>query len=125
MRFCRMERLRQYMGPPDSTHVTQLLDQINDALHMSYRSGTKEIFNDYDTIDRHGFLDILASIWTKWATKESIIKAARRVGISKEGLNWKWMQVEKFTQTEAVIESCADQIQNFNSNSKFKMYFAH
>ena len=69
MRVCRMEGLRQYMGPPDSTQVTQLLDQINAALRMSYRSGTKEIFNDYDTIDRHGFLDILASIWTKWATK--------------------------------------------------------
>ena len=111
------EGLRQYMGPPDSTHVTQLLDQINAAFHMSYRSGTKEIFNDYDTIDRHGFLDILASIWTKWATKESIIKAARRVGISKEGLNWKWMQVEKFTQTEALIESCADQCSSSSSRS--------
>ena len=40
MRFCQMEGLRQYMGPPDSTHVTQLLDQINAALHMSYRKSS-------------------------------------------------------------------------------------
>ena len=112
-----LEGLRQCMGPPDSTHVTQLLDQINAALHMFYRSGTKEIFNDYDTIDRHGFLDILASIWTKWATKESIIKAARRVGISKEGLNWKWMQVEKLMLQKVKININLSSVMSIISSS--------
>ena len=35
--------------------------------------------------------------------QESIIKAAKRVRISRQGLNWKWMQEEKFTQSEALL----------------------
>ena len=88
------------LGPPDSTHVTQLLDQINAAHHQAYRSGARKIFKD----DRHGFLDIIASKWT-WETKESIVKAAKRVGTGEEGLNWQCMQTDKFAQTEALTSS--------------------
>ena len=55
-------------------------------------------------------MDILADVWDKWATKESIIKAAKRVGISNHGLNWQWMQLEKFAQTEALIESDVSEV---------------
>jgi len=92
------------VGPPDSTHVTQLLDQINSSLHQIYRATSKTLFRNDETIDRQGFLDILSSVWSQWATKESIIKAAKRVGISAEGLNWRWMQVEKFTATESLVK---------------------
>ena len=63
-----------------------------------------------EAIDRHGFLDILASIWSKWVTKESIVKAGKRVGISEEGLNWQWMQTDKFAQSEALIISSPEKV---------------
>ena len=81
MRFCRDKR------PPDSAHVIQLLDLIHSALHHTHRSGSEKVFNDNEKIERDGFLDILA-VWNRFATKESIIKAAKRVGIREQGLNW-------------------------------------
>ena len=109
LRTCRDEKLRQYLGPPDSTHATQLLDQINAALHHSYHSSSKVLFKN-EAVDRHGFLDILASIWSKRVTKESIVKAGKRVGISEEGLNWQWMQTYKFAQSEALITSSPEKV---------------
>ena len=39
---------------------------------------------------------ILANIWGKWASKESIVKAARVVGVTSTGLNVEGMQQDKF-----------------------------
>ena len=40
------------------------------------------------------YIQILASIWDVWTTKESLIKAARRVGITSSGININDMQKE-------------------------------
>ena len=37
-------------------------------------------------------------MWDKWALRDTIINAAKRVGISKEGLNVNNMQQDKFQQ---------------------------
>ena len=39
-------------------------------------------------------MQILVSIWDVWTTKESLIKAARRVGITSSGININDMQKE-------------------------------
>ena len=56
-------------------------------------------------IDRQGFLDILAEIWPTWASSNSNVNAAKRVGITSEGLDWRWMQTNRFAQTEAYIQT--------------------
>ena len=45
----------------------------------------------------------LADMWDKWATPKTIRKAARKVGISEEGLNFTDMQQEKFFQAENLM----------------------
>ena len=65
-------------------------------------------------------MDILADVWTSWATQESTIKAAKRVGISRQGLNWKWMQEEKFTLSEALLSREVPDLANHQSTWKAK-----
>ena len=48
-------------------------------------------------------MTILDNIWRKWATSESIIIAARRVRISKDGPNVNDMQQDKFEQAANLI----------------------
>lgn len=94
-----------FLGPPDTTGLTQLLDQINHNLHDLYRKKKKDMFSAHHTIDRSSFMSILSKIWDKWASKKSIIAAAKRVGISKEGLNVNWMQQQKFEKAASVIQT--------------------
>ena len=49
-------------------------------------------------------MQILASIWDTWTTKESLIKAARRVGITSSSININDMQKDKFAREEAVTQ---------------------
>ena len=48
------------------------------------------------TINREGFMIILAQLWDKWATKDIIIKAAKRVGVTSAELSVEFMQQDKF-----------------------------
>ena len=52
-----------FLAPPDTTGLTQLLDQINQSLHSHYRKLKKKLFTNEMTIDREGFMAILAEIW--------------------------------------------------------------
>ena len=47
----------------------------------------------------------MAEIWDKWATKDSIIKAAQRVGIASSGLDINKMQQDKFAQAAKCMEN--------------------
>ena len=49
-------------------------------------------------------MQILASIWDVLTTKEPLIKAARRVGITSSGININDMQKDKFAREEAVTQ---------------------
>ena len=79
MQFYRKEDIPQFMGLPDTIELTQLLDW-------------------------EGFMQILASIWDVWTTKESLIKAARRVGITSSGININDMQKDKFAREKGVTQ---------------------
>ena len=49
-------------------------------------------------IIREGFMKILAELWPEWASKETIINAGKKVGISSGGLIVEWMQGDKFSR---------------------------
>ena len=49
-------------------------------------------------------MQILASISDVWTTKESLIKAATRVGITSSSININDMQKDKFPREEAVTQ---------------------
>lgn len=54
-------------------------------------------------------MTILGAIWDKWASENTIINAAKRVGISKDGLNVNDMQQDKFQQAADLIAQNQEQ----------------
>ena len=60
-------------------------------------------------------MTILGGIWNKWASKDSIINAANRVGMSKDGLSVNDMQQGKFQQAANLIAQ--NQEQEFLENA--------
>ena len=103
MQFYRKEDIPQFMGLPDTIELTQLLDQVFANLHACYSNEKDQVF-DGEKVNREGFMQILASIWDVWTTKESLIKAARRVGITSSGININDMQKDKFAREKAVTQ---------------------
>ncbi|XP_066924340.1 uncharacterized protein [Clytia hemisphaerica] len=109
LKFLREHKINLFISPPDTTGVTQLLDQNpNQSLHKEYNSKRDELFPGFQTINREGFMNILGEIWEKWATEETILKAAKRVGISKDGLNVEDMQQDKFEQAALIMNKDKD-----------------
>ena len=100
---------RLFITPPDTTGITQLLDQINQKLHSEYRSAKSELFIPFMTINREGFMKILATLWPEWASKERIINAGKKVGISSGGLSVEWMQEDKFSRAQLCINENTEQ----------------
>ena len=90
MEFMADKSDRVFIGPPDTTGVTQLLDQINQMLHSLYCCHKKDLFAGNGTINHDGFMRISAEIWTEWAPPDTIIKSA----ISEDVLNVEGMQTE-------------------------------
>ena len=103
MHFCRKEDIHQFMGLLDTTELTQVLDQVFTNLHACYSNEKDQVF-DGEKVNQEGFMQILASIWDVWTTKESLIKAARQVGITSSGININDMQKDKFAREEAVTQ---------------------
>ena len=86
IQFCRKEDVHQFMGLPDTTELTQLLDQVFANLHACYSNEKDQVF-DGEKVNQKGFMQILASIWYVLTTKESLIKAARQVAITSSSIN--------------------------------------
>ena len=61
MQFCRKEDIHQFMGLPDTTEPTQLLDQVFANLHTCYSNEKDQVFVG-QKVNREGFTQILASI---------------------------------------------------------------
>lgn len=55
-------------------------------------------------VNREVFMTILGEMWSTWTTQESLIKAAKRCGISSEGLNVNWMQQHKFASAALILD---------------------
>ncbi|XP_065677263.1 uncharacterized protein LOC136071680 [Hydra vulgaris] len=99
LHFLHEKKINLFISRPDTTGVTQLLDQSpNQNMHRQYDKKRDELFTTFQTINREGFMTILGEMWDKWASRDTIINAAKRVGISKEGLSVNNMQQDKFHQ---------------------------
>ena len=72
--FLKSKNIRLFITPPDTTGVTQLLDQINQKLHSEYRSAKSVLYSSFMTINR-GFMNILAELWPEWVSKQTIMSA--------------------------------------------------
>jgi hypothetical protein len=104
LKFCLEKKIRLFISPPDTTGVTQLLDQCNRNIHLEYKVAKACLFTPTMKVNREGFMLSLANMWDKWATPTLIRKAAKRVGISAEGLNINDMQQDKFVQAANLVE---------------------
>ena len=93
------------VSPPDTTGVTQLLDQLNKNIHHEYRKEKDEMFTEGNSLNKEAFMLILANIWDKWATKPTLLKAAKRVGVTNEALSIEYMQQDKFDRADNCIET--------------------
>ena len=102
--FLQNKQIKLYITPPDTTGVTQLLDQVNQKLHHEYRNSRSEMFSSSMTINREGFMTILADFWSDWAPRETIVGAGKRVGVSNLGLSVEWMQHDKFERAAACMD---------------------
>ena len=102
--FCQENQISLFLGPPDTTAVTQTLDQVNSVLHKSYKDKQAELFSQFHTFDRGSFMEILNNMWHTWVSAEGLVKAAKRCGITSKGLSIENMQQDFFDQAEAVSE---------------------
>ena len=95
MDHCDENVLDQCILPSDTSGVTQKHDQINQLLHSAYERTKSEMYSEYSDINKECFMNILAEL-LNWAKPERIMKAVKRVGVSKDGLSFKWMDQYKF-----------------------------
>ena len=102
--FLRSKQILLFVSPPDTTGVTQLLDQINKILHQEYETEKGSMFTEFNTLNREAFMLILARIWSRWATQERLVNSARRVGITGEMLSVESMQQDKFKRAEECLD---------------------
>ena len=64
LKFLCEKSIHSFIMPPDTTVVTQLLDQSpNTRLNQEYSKKREEQFTPFQTINRKGFMNILAQIW--------------------------------------------------------------
>lgn len=103
--FLLSNQIQLFVTPPDTTGVTQLLDQLNKNIHQEYEKEKAAMFTNFNTLNREAFMLILANIWNKWVSKEIVINAARKVGITASRLSVELMQQDKFARAAACIEN--------------------
>ena len=95
MEHCETNLLDQFILPPDISGVTQKYDQINQLLHATYEKKKSKMYSD---INKECFMNIISEVWNEWANPERSCKAEKRVGVAKDGLNYKWMDHEKLNR---------------------------
>ena len=106
LKLLREKSVHSFITSPDTTGVTQLLDQNpNTKLHQEYSKKREELFTPFQIINSEGFMTILAQIWNVWAPKDVIVNAAQRVGISSTGLDVRKVQQDKFEQTAKSMDT--------------------
>ena len=105
LKFLLSKQIWLFITPPDTTGVTQLLDQLNKNLHYEYKKSKDALFNAMHSLNREAFMIILAEIWDKWTNKQVLVSAAKRVGVTSTSLNANFMQQDKFDRAEFCIQA--------------------
>lgn len=72
LQYCCEKQIHLFVGPPDTTGVTQLLDQVNHSLHHHYRQCKSKLFLNLMTINRYEFMETLGEVWPSWTSKEAL-----------------------------------------------------
>jgi hypothetical protein len=62
------------------------------------------MFSNVSTLNKEAFMLILVNMWDKWATKATLVKSVRRVGVAHDYLSIEYMQQDKFHRAENCIE---------------------
>ena len=94
-----------YILSPDTTGVTQQLDQVNQEIHKSYTTAKDDMYSPFASMNKEDFMLTLSEAWKKWVSQEKLVKASKRVGISSSGLNVNWMEKNKFKAASNLIHS--------------------
>ena len=102
--FLDNAKILLFLSPPDTTGLLQLLDQINQMLHRCYKDCKEDMFTLLSSINREGFMLILAEVWNKWASKQAIVNAAKKVGVTPKELSIEFMQKDKFEKAEKMLK---------------------
>lgn len=103
MQFAIDHENEQFWLYPDTSAVTQMHDQVNGGFHRKYHEARTEKYPLLSNLNRENFMRIIAECYAESYSPESLVKAAKRVGISKDGLNVNWMQQDKFARAEALL----------------------
>ena len=56
LRFLQDNKMRLFISPPDTTGVTQMLDQVNQSLHSKYHEVKSDLFTASATVNREKFM---------------------------------------------------------------------
>ena len=107
LEFLQAALLYLFILHPDTLGGTQLHDQMNAKLHALYDEKKALIYSSVSTLNRECFMNILSEAWPEFATPSLLVKAARRVGLSSEGLNINWMNQEMFKHADYLINGPA------------------
>ena len=107
LEFLQAALLYLFILHPDTSGGTQLHDQMNAKLHALYDEKKALIYSSVSTLNRECFMNILSEAWPEFATPSLLVKAARRVGLSSEGLNINWMNQEMFKRADYLMHGPA------------------
>ena len=93
----------QFLLHPDTSSTTQMHDQVNTWLHKKYDDAKDEMYSRMANLNREDFMHIIAKCYGEAYSRDALVKAAKRVGISSHGLNVNWMQQDKFARAAALL----------------------
>ena len=103
MQYALDNQLEQFLLHPDTSSTTQMHAQVNGFLHKWYDDEKENMYPTMASLNREDFMQVIAKCYGKAYEKEGLVKAAKRVGISKEELNVNWMQQDKFERADALL----------------------
>ena len=101
--FLQAALLIHFLLHPDTSGGTQVHDQMNAKLHSLYNEKKVLLYSSISTLNRECFMNILSEAWSEFAAPSILVNAARRVGLSNEGLNITWMNQEMFKHVDYLL----------------------
>ena len=88
---------------PDTSGGTQTHDQCNGRLHALYDEKKEQLYSTIAVLNREAFMTILSECWEEFLTRDRLLAASKRVGITSSGLNINWMNQEMFKRADYLL----------------------
>ena len=117
LEFLKVALLLLFILHPDTSGGTQVHDQMNAKLHALYDEKKALLYSTVSTLNRESFMIILSEAWPEFATPSILINAARRVGLSSDGLNLNWMNQEMFKRADYLLNGPATPEKSSSANA--------